>query len=526
MTSGVDWVEDHRDPDGPATALVAAFADAAARPAPCSTRVGARYPPGTRYAYCTADSQVLDWVRERATGRRLPRRRWPSCGATWAAPRTPWSPSTATGWRWPAAAWPRRRGDWARVGLLQVDGAARAVLAGWVSCPRPSLPFLRPGRLPAPLSAHPGSATTGGPSTTAAPAWPPTAAAASSSTSTGPRRAVVVKTSAWPYADAAHDARCRDLSYRTLSHAATIAHGKGGTVNRKVIITCALTGAGDTVAQVRARARDTAADRRVRHRGRPGGCRHRARARARPAQRRRLPRGGALPRGRRADPGQRRRRRDQHDRGHGRRPLPRPATTRPGSPRAPTWSAASTRLAHVEELLPGHLHARLRQPELRRGQPGLREHPGHAARGRQADPGAGGAARAGDLRHRAPVVRQQARRRGPGRRPADVPAVHGHPLRRPARARPCSRRWCRRCRPGVVWTSFAIGRMQMPWVAQSVLLGGHVRVGLEDNLYLGRGNTVTTPTSSPTPSRSSRRWAPRWPRRTRRGRSSRCGRAR
>jgi uncharacterized protein (DUF849 family) len=38
-----------------------------------------------------------------------------------------------------------------------------------------------------------------------------------------------------------------------------------------------------------------------------------------------------------------------------------------------------------------------------------------------------------------------------------------------------------------VWTSFAIGRMQMPWVAQSVLLGGHVRVGLEDNLYLSKG---------------------------------------
>jgi uncharacterized protein (DUF849 family) len=45
--------------------------------------------------------------------------------------------------------------------------------------------------------------------------------------------------------------------------------------------------------------------------------------------------------------------------------------------------------------------------------------------------------------------------------------------------------------PEVVWASFAIGRMQMPWVAQSVLLGGHVRVGLEDNLYLGRGNKVS-----------------------------------
>ena len=41
--------------------------------------------------------------------------------------------------------------------------------------------------------------------------------------------------------------------------------------------------------------------------------------------------------------------------------------------------------------------------------------------------------------------------------------------------------------PNCVWTSFAISRMQMPWVAQSILLGGHVRVGLEDNLYLSKG---------------------------------------
>jgi uncharacterized protein (DUF849 family) len=41
--------------------------------------------------------------------------------------------------------------------------------------------------------------------------------------------------------------------------------------------------------------------------------------------------------------------------------------------------------------------------------------------------------------------------------------------------------------PGCVWTSFSVSRMQMPWAAQSVLLGGNVRVGLEDNLYLSRG---------------------------------------
>jgi uncharacterized protein (DUF849 family) len=44
---------------------------------------------------------------------------------------------------------------------------------------------------------------------------------------------------------------------------------------------------------------------------------------------------------------------------------------------------------------------------------------------------------------------------------------------------------------GSNWASFAIGRDQLPWVAQSVLLGGHVRVGLEDNLYLGKGVKAT-----------------------------------
>ena len=33
--------------------------------------------------------------------------------------------------------------------------------------------------------------------------------------------------------------------------------------------------------------------------------------------------------------------------------------------------------------------------------------------------------------------------------------------------------------------------MQMPMVTQSVMLGGHVRVGLEDNLYLERGVMAT-----------------------------------
>jgi len=41
------------------------------------------------------------------------------------------------------------------------------------------------------------------------------------------------------------------------------------------------------------------------------------------------------------------------------------------------------------------------------------------------------------------------------------------------------------------WSAFALGRHQMPYVAASVLAGGNVRVGLEDNLYLERGVLAT-----------------------------------
>ncbi len=40
---------------------------------------------------------------------------------------------------------------------------------------------------------------------------------------------------------------------------------------------------------------------------------------------------------------------------------------------------------------------------------------------------------------------------------------------------------------GATWAGFGIGRAQMPMAAQAVLLGGNVRVGLEDNLWLDKG---------------------------------------
>jgi uncharacterized protein (DUF849 family) len=40
---------------------------------------------------------------------------------------------------------------------------------------------------------------------------------------------------------------------------------------------------------------------------------------------------------------------------------------------------------------------------------------------------------------------------------------------------------------GAVWAAFGLGAAQFPMVMQAVLLGGHVRVGLEDNYFLSRG---------------------------------------
>lgn len=41
--------------------------------------------------------------------------------------------------------------------------------------------------------------------------------------------------------------------------------------------------------------------------------------------------------------------------------------------------------------------------------------------------------------------------------------------------------------PGAVWTAFGVGAASFPMVALSALMGGHARVGLEDNIYLEKG---------------------------------------
>lgn len=45
--------------------------------------------------------------------------------------------------------------------------------------------------------------------------------------------------------------------------------------------------------------------------------------------------------------------------------------------------------------------------------------------------------------------------------------------------------------PGCVFSAFAIGRKQLPYVAMAAIAGGNVRVGLEDNIYLSRDRKAT-----------------------------------
>jgi uncharacterized protein (DUF849 family) len=41
------------------------------------------------------------------------------------------------------------------------------------------------------------------------------------------------------------------------------------------------------------------------------------------------------------------------------------------------------------------------------------------------------------------------------------------------------------------WSAFSLARLQMEYVALAAIAGGNIRIGLEDNLYLGRGQLAT-----------------------------------
>ncbi|MFZ1990998.1 MAG: 3-keto-5-aminohexanoate cleavage protein [Alphaproteobacteria bacterium] len=60
-------------------------------------------------------------------------------------------------------------------------------------------------------------------------------------------------------------------------------------------------------------------------------------------------------------------------------------------------------------------------------------------------------------------------------------------------ATPEAMMYCRSLmRPGAQWVGFGVSRHSFPMAALSVVLGGHVRVGYEDTIYLGKGKLAPT----------------------------------
>lgn len=232
MTTGVDWVEDHRDPTSLASRLIACFAAGSGDSRELLRQVGAGVAPGTRWEYCTADSQVLDWVRERATGSTYAQalgELWGALGCACDALVATDAPDAGSGGVPLAggglAATAR---DWARLGMLQVDGTGegsqRVLEQEWVdSTCAPPLAFLAPGRLPSSITTHAGFGYH----------WWPLDRQGRRVTADGSRgqfvyvdrdlEVVVVKTSRWPYDDWLADRQYRDLSYLGLPEVAAAA---------------------------------------------------------------------------------------------------------------------------------------------------------------------------------------------------------------------------------------------------------------------------------------------------------------
>jgi 3-keto-5-aminohexanoate cleavage enzyme len=46
--------------------------------------------------------------------------------------------------------------------------------------------------------------------------------------------------------------------------------------------------------------------------------------------------------------------------------------------------------------------------------------------------------------------------------------------------------------PGATWSLFGIGRWSLPMSMMALIMGGHIRVGMEDNIYLRRGVLAKT----------------------------------
>jgi CubicO group peptidase (beta-lactamase class C family) len=219
MTTGVAWVEDHRDPTGPASRLIVCFAGDGGDSRALLTQVPAQDPPGSRWEYNTADSQVLDWVRERATGTSYADAvtdLWAVIGGV----RDAVVGVDARGNALAGGGMAACAEDWLRLAALQLTGrsyAAPVLDPDWVRrSSTPRWPWLQPARLPSSITTHAGFGYH----------WWPLDTQGVRVTSDGSRGqfgyvdhelgVTVLKTSQWPYDDVLVDRQQRDLSYLGL----------------------------------------------------------------------------------------------------------------------------------------------------------------------------------------------------------------------------------------------------------------------------------------------------------------------
>jgi CubicO group peptidase (beta-lactamase class C family) len=229
MTTGTDWVEDHRDPAGPATRLLSCFTGAGGTSRDLLVAVDSQDPPGTRWAYSTADSQVLDWVRERATGTTYAdalAELWRVLGCV----RDAVVGVDAAGVALAGGGLAACAEDWLRLAALQLTGTAydaRVLGPDWVQrSSTPSAPWLVPGTLPSSITTHAGFGYH----------WWPLTADGTRVTADGSRGqfgyvdrdlgVAVLKTSLWPYDDQLVDRQQRDLSYLGLPLVAAAARDR------------------------------------------------------------------------------------------------------------------------------------------------------------------------------------------------------------------------------------------------------------------------------------------------------------
>ena len=231
MTTGTDWVEDHRDPAGPATRLISCFTGAGGTSRDLLAAVDPQDPPGTRWEYSTADSQVLDWVRERATGTTYTdglAELWRVLGCV----RDAVVGVDAAGVALAGGGLAACAEDWLRLAALQLTGTAydaRVLGPDWVErSSTPPAPWMRPGRLPSSITTHAGFGFH----------WWPLTDDGVRVTSDGSRgqfgyvdrdlEVAVLKTSLWPYDDWLVDRQQRDLSYLGLPLVAAAARDQSG----------------------------------------------------------------------------------------------------------------------------------------------------------------------------------------------------------------------------------------------------------------------------------------------------------